>query len=69
MARLHVSQLFRWPKELCKQAEATKSAVRAGRDWVLCAADGRWPNAVDDDTAASTQEPQYHRDCRHLAPN
>ena len=57
MAGLHVSQLFRRRKELCKDGEAKYNAVCAGRDWAVCAAAGGGRPFIDDDGGASTEEP------------
>ncbi|WP_128948614.1 transposase [Bradyrhizobium nanningense] len=43
MAGLHVSQLFRWRKELCKQGEASIARSCRSRLGRLCRR-GRWPN-------------------------
>lgn len=62
MAGLHVSQLFRWRKELCKHGEASMAPFRSGRDWAVCASAGGGRSAIDDDGGASTKEPWHHRD-------
>ena len=38
------------------------SAVRAGRDWAVCAAAGVSRSPLGDDIGASAEEPRHHRD-------
>ncbi|MCP1838576.1 transposase-like protein [Bradyrhizobium sp. USDA 4524] len=61
VAGLHVSQLFRWRKELCRHGEASIAPFVPVEIGVVRATAGGGRSAVDDDDA-STQEPRHHRD-------